>query len=112
MKKQQQIIRHGEIIMKQVEFLPEGAKLISSTKEKIVAHSETGHHHVLTATKPFNVYEHDGQTYIITMTTADLWHQKTGKDVHTTHTIQPAIYKLVLKKEFNYYTGILAAVRD
>tara|TARA_R110000868_G_C10970396_1_gene769751 strand:+ start:15428 stop:15802 length:375 start_codon:yes stop_codon:yes gene_type:complete len=104
--------RHGELTMKIVESLPAGAILKLSTNKHIVAHSETGHHHVLVADKPFNVYEHNGQTYIMTMKVAELVHEKTGKDVHKTHKIQPAIYQINIKKEFNYFTGLLQSVRD
>jgi len=112
MKNKKEIIRHGEVIMKSIGSLPQGAELKKELKEYIVAHSETGHHHVLTADKPFGVYEHDGQTYIMMYTTAELWHKKTGKDIHTPHKVKPAIYKVVLKKEFDYFKGILRQVRD
>ena len=37
---------------------------------------------------------------------------KSGKDVHKTHKVVPNIYKVILKKEFDYYQGVLRAVRD
>ena len=45
-----QIVRHGEVILKPITSLPKEAVLEKETNEYIVAHSETGHHHVL-ATK-------------------------------------------------------------
>lgn len=107
-----EIYRHGELIMKQVESLPEGAILSETTKSKIVAHSETGHHHVLEANTDFKIFTMIGDTYIEIPTIAQLRHEKTGKDVHKTHKIKPAIYKIVIKKEFDYFEGILRAVRD
>lgn len=108
-----QLVRHGEVILKP-SVLPKSAVLKSENKEVIVAHSETGHHHVLTAPdmSKIKVYMHNGDTYVEVPEISNLWHQKGGSDVHKTHVIQPAVYKLVLKKEFNYYKGALERVRD
>lgn len=106
------IVRHGEVIMKPVVSLPAGAILKETLKRKVVAHSETGHHHVLTAIKDFKVYSLMGNTFIEIPSIAELSHQKTGKDVHKTHKITPAIYQIVIKNEFDYFEGILRNVRD
>lgn len=105
------IYRHGELILKETT-LPEGAKKIEQTKETILSHSETGHHHVLTSAKPFEIYECNGQKYVMTMQVAELTHKKTGKDVHKTHKLVPAVYQIILKKEFDYFEGVMKTVRD
>lgn len=107
-----QIVRHGEVILKPVEFLPKEAVLKETTKKNIVAHSETGHHHVLEATKDFKIYTFMGDNYIEIPSVATLIHEKTGKDVHTPHKIAPGVYKVVIKNEFDYFAGALRAVRD
>jgi hypothetical protein len=108
-----QIIRHGEVILKPVE-LPKEAVLVKEAKEYIVAHSETGHHHVLkTETKkPFGIYSYNGKTYLGVIEDALLVHAKTGQDVHAPHKIVPAYYEVVIKKSFNYFTRALEKVRD
>ena len=106
-----QIVRHGEVILYPTT-LPVDAVLSETLKKKIVAHSETGHHHVLEAKQDFKIYTLMGDTYIEIPTVAELWHQKTGKDVHTPHNITPAVYKVVIKKEFDYFAGIIRDVRD
>lgn len=108
-----EIIRHGEVIMKP-SVLPEGAVLKQEEKEIIVAHSETGHHHVLSTLdmSKIKVYAHNGDTYVEVPQMAELWHQKSGKDIHKTHQVTPSVYKIVLKKEFDYFAGILRSVRD
>lgn len=106
------IYRHGELIMKPVTSLPEGAILKETTKRNIVAHSETGHHHILEAQQDFKIYTLMDDTYIEIPSIAELRHEKTGKDVHKTHKISPAIYKIVIKKEFDYFKGIIRQVRD
>jgi len=113
--KSQQIHRAGEVILKPVDTLPEKSSLKDVTNSAIIAHSETGHHHVL-ETKVKNkvkIYTTlDGETFVALENIGELTHKKTGKDVHTTHKVAPGIYKIILKKEFDYFQGILRVVRD
>lgn len=111
----QEIVRHGEVILKPVESLPENTSLKEETNSAIIAHSETGHHHLLqtktkNAVKIFTTL--DGETFVDIMEIGKLTHKKTGKDVHKTHTITPGLYKIILKKEFDYFAGVLRQVRD
>lgn len=111
-----EIVRHGEVILKP-STLPKGAKLEKEESKLIVAHSETGHHHVLEVKNKIDmskikVYSWNGDTYLEVPEIAELWHQKTGKDVHKTHKIAPSIYKVVIKKEFDYFAGLIRNVRD
>lgn len=106
------IVRHGEVILKQVDALPNGAELEKVIKKEIVAHSETGHHHVLEAQKDFKIYTWKGDRYIEIPELAELWHKKSGKDTHAPHKIIPGIYKINIKKSFDYFTGMLTRVRD
>ena len=112
-----QIVRHGEVILKQIKTLPDGAKINKESNKEIIAHSETGHHHILevkekTDLSKMKFYTWNEETYIEVTSIAELWHQKSGKDVHTPHTINPGIYKVQIKKEFDYYAGIIRKVRD
>lgn len=107
-----QIIRHGEVILKPIDNIPSEAILESEAEKYVVAHSETGHHHILEAQKPFKVFAWKGDKYIEVPEIAELWHQKTGPDVHTPHKIAPAIYQVVIKKQFNYFSKIMERVRD
>jgi len=112
-----QIVRHGEVILKPIVELPKGVKLEKEENKYIVAHSETGHHHVL-ATKEktdlskFKIYSFNGETYLEVPEMSELLHEKTGKDTHKTHPIVPAIYKVVIKKSFNYFSKAMERVRD
>lgn len=111
------IVRHGEVILKPILELPKEAKLEVETNRYIVAHSETGHHHILaikekTDLSKFKVYSWNGETYLEVPFISELLHEKTGKDAHKTHTIQPSIYKVVIKKSFDYYKGVMERVRD
>lgn len=106
------LIRHGEVILKEVSSLPKEAKLKTETKKHIVAHSETGHHHVLESIDNYKVYTWNGETYIELGSVGTLFHEKTGKEVHTPHKVAPAVYKIVIKKEFDYFAGAIRNVRD
>lgn len=111
----QEIVRHGEVILKPIDTLPQNLTLKESTSEAIIAHSETGHHHVLktqvkNAVKIYTTL--DGETFVQVEDIAQLLHKKTGKDVHKTHNVNPGAYKIILKKEFNYYSGLMQSVRD
>jgi hypothetical protein len=108
-----QIVRHGEVILKPVGELPKGATLVKESKEYIVAHSETGHHHVLTTDlSAFRVYTLKGDTYIEVTEMSELLHEKTGIEVHTPHKIVPAIYKIQIKKAYDYFSKRMSQVRD
>lgn len=111
------IVRHGEVILKPVSNLPPKAKLNREDKSIVVAHSETGHHHILQLKEKVDmskikVYTWKNDTYIEVPEVAELWHKKTGKDVHTPHEITPSVYKLIIKKEFDYFAGAIRKVRD
>lgn len=106
------IVRHGEVILKQIDILPKEAKLEKKVKSYIVAHSETGHHHVLESVKDFKVYFWKGDRYLEVPEMAKLLHEKTGKDTHKTHKIIPGIYKINIKKNFDYFKKAMTNVRD
>lgn len=110
-------IRHGEVILKPIAKLPKGAELKNEMKDVVVAHSETGHHHILSVKNKVDmskikVYPWNGETYLEVPEIAELWHQKTGSEIHTPHKVVPSIYKVIIKKEFDYFAGILKVVRD
>lgn len=103
--------RHGEVSLIPTKT-PKGAKLIKETKSFIVGHSESGHHHVLTATSPFKVYEHEGQTYIELTSEAKLTHQKTGEETHGVQILEPTTWLRVIKKSFSYASKVMRRVQD
>ena len=110
-----QIVRHGEVILKPISELPQGVVKETEADKYVVAHSETGHHHVLKVLdrgNPMTVFVKDGNKYIWVQGLSELFHEKTGQDVHTPHKIVPAIYEVVIKKSFNYFSRMLERVRD
>lgn len=108
-----QIIRHGEVLLKPISEIPQAAKLVKTGKSHIVAHSETGHHHVLELkTSALKIFELDGKTYLEVEDIGNLVHKKTGADVHKSHVVAPGKYEVVIKKAFNYFSKALEKVRD
>ena len=108
------IIRHGEVILYPIDYLPKGSELQKEEKEVIVAHSETGHHHVLSTIdmSKIKIYSWNGETYLEVPSVSKLWHQKSGSDVHAPHKVVPSFYKIQIKKNFDYFEGKIKAVRD
>jgi hypothetical protein len=100
------IHRHGEVVLIPCE-LPVNATLKSKGAKLIVGHSESGHHHALTATKDIEVYEavpvfDEREVYLAITTPPTLTHMKTGLEVHAPQTIEPGTYKRVIKKAYSY----------
>lgn len=107
------ICRAGEVTLLPIT-LPAEARLEEETNNYVVAHSETGHHHVLTLPdlSKVKIFTHLGDRYLEIPTEGSLWHQKTGNYVHKTHKVIPGVYKIIIKKEFNYFDKAIRAVRD
>lgn len=107
------IVRHGEIILKQINEIPEKAKLIKTGKNHIVGHSETGHHHVLELnTNALRVYELDNELYLDLGEKGNLVHKKTGSEIHTPHVITPGKFKVIVKQSYDYFAKAFTRVRD
>lgn len=104
--------RHGEIFLQKVGELPEGKGKVSKLKSFIVGHSETGHHHVLQSKTTFTVKEIENAfNYLVLDSPADIVHQK-DVNTHETITVEPGIYKVIKKTEYNPFTGLLQDVWD
>ena len=106
--------RHGEVVLKQVDKLPEGAKLIESGESVIVGHSESGHHHVLTVARGTGIvkmYEIDGKTYLDIPRKADLVHEKSAES-HGTQTFAPGIYIREIRQSYSYASQQMRRVLD
>lgn len=105
--------RHGEVIMKKVESLPEGAKLVEKGQKIIVGHSETGHNHVLEAEQGVTIkmYEIDGKMYLDLPAMANLVHQKSTES-HGTQTFAPGIYIREIRQSYSYAEKAMKRVLD
>jgi hypothetical protein len=101
-------LRHGENLLLPVAKIS-GKK--SSHKIFIVGHSETGHHHVLEATKPFDVLVDNDQIFIELFSEANLVHKKSF-DQHNTLVVKPGKYQVKRKTEYDPWQGVIREVFD
>lgn len=94
--------RQGELYIDRVESLPKGLKkVIPDNGKYIVAHSESGHHHII-EDRPFvNLYHSDDPmvSYLEVIEVTEqveclLKHLKEGVDKHDTLKFKPGIYEL------------------
>lgn len=100
-------IRHGEAML-----VPINAKVTGNPHTSfVVAHSETGHHHVLQSKTPFTVSEKDEEFIIELFEPAELVHLKTT-DKHKTLPVAPGRYKVVYKNEYNPFLQEIQKVQD
>lgn len=105
--------RHGEILLRSVDAIPKGAKLIEENKSIVVGHSESGHHHVLTAEKgvAIKMYEIDGKTYLDLPSKGTLTHQKASES-HQTQVFSPGIYIREIRQSYSYGQKIMRNTID
>lgn len=106
-------IRHGEILILPVDKLPENVEEIFSGNEYIVGHSETGHHHVAVAN--VTVYRPVGgdstDIYLRANKPGVIEHQKSF-DKHETKTLNPGLYLVRPKNEYDPFAKLIRQVRD
>jgi hypothetical protein len=107
------MIRHGEMLLIPVEELSENVEQIFEGKSFIVAHSETGHHHVavgdVTVFRPVGADSTD--IYLRANKESAIEHRKTF-DKHETKTIHPGIYICRAKTEYDPFRKLIQQVRD
>lgn len=97
---------HGENMLTPAE-MPKGKS--KKLKKFIVGHSESGHHHVLECAD-MDVIE-AAETVIRVNQQAKLKHLKSF-DIHETLTVEPGVYKITHKTEYNPWTKVLQRVFD
>ena len=107
MKKTNGGIRHGEVILMPTNSMLE--KITKRVKKFIVAHSETGHHHVIESETPFTVDEKN--MYLELFGDSAIVHKKTF-DMHKTLPLKKGIYKRYEAVEYDPFGKITRKVVD
>ena len=100
-------IRHGEAMLVPITKAVRGKQ----HTQYIIAHSETGHHHVLESKVPFVVSETDKQFVIELFEPAQIVHKK-QLDKHKTLPVASGKYKVVKKTEYDPWQEIIREVHD
>lgn len=110
---QNKLIRHGEMLLVPVAELPKDVEQIFEGTQYIVAHSETGHHHVavgdVTIFRPLGADTTD--IYLRANKDSMLEHRKVF-DKHETKTIQQGLYLCRPKSEYDPFAKLIKQVRD
>lgn len=102
------IYRHGDVVLRTIKEMPKKAKLFSSGKRNLLALGETtGHSHKLVTDTDVEVFELEGEKFFTLPSKATLTHEE-----HNTITLEPQVYKVVIKREFDYISESIRAVRD
>lgn len=111
MKDQRTPIQHGECLLLPVGKMPKG-KTVKVT-EQIIAHSETGHHHVVEAKQEFEVMGslEKQDLYLRLFEPAKLVHKK-ATDKHKTLTVPKGDWKILHKSEYDPYFQRIQRVVD
>lgn len=102
-------IRHGEVVLIPVKEIPAEATETFTGKEYIVAHSETGHHHV--AVGSVGVLTLGETTFLKVYQDSVIEHRKTHEK-HETKTLLKGLYTVTFKKAYDYFKKTLENVRD
>lgn len=105
-------IIHGENAIMPVEKVPDGLNWHPET-HAIIGHSESGHHHLLEAAKDteYELAELDGVLYLRLTDTAKIIHKKSF-DVHEAVTLDPGLYQVTHKLEYDPFAQVRRAVYD
>lgn len=89
------IFRHGDILLKQIEKLPEGRKEI---KDKTLAYGEvTGHSHRFMNPDDIRRYKAKEKVYLEALLQGTLIHEE-----HKPLIIDPGIYEQIKEREYDY----------
>lgn len=96
----------GDLLLRRIDKLPEGLKPMATEKGAfVVAHSETGHNHIIMERPGIKVYTGDDSmvSYLEVIEATDkteaLLEHLRGHDTHETLVIPPGIYELRRQRE-------------
>lgn len=111
MKEERTAIQHGEALMLPVDKMPKG-KVTKVTKQ-IIAHSETGHHHVVEAKQEFEVMGslEKEDLYLRLFEPARLVHKK-ATEKHKDLIVPKGDWKILHKTEYDPFAGLIRRVQD
>lgn len=107
---------HGENALIPVAKAPKGT--VTSHKMFIFGHSETGHHHIAKSDTEFNVIEvadENNQSlkriFLEVFEPTNVVHKKSF-DIHETKVIQPGVYEVAHKTEYDPFEKVRRSIFD
>ena len=97
----------GDLLLTRIDALPDGLEKNSPTDGKhIVAHSETGHHHVIDAVrgkstvKMYRLPEEIYEAFIVVEGDAATLEHERSFDTHEPIKIEPGVYRISRQREY------------
>ena len=90
-----QYIAQGDLNLFRVDDIPEAPE----TEDHVLAHSETGHHHVIEGNAVRVFRQDDFVSYVDTQETAKVVHLR-GFDTHETVEVPPGKYRVTRQREY------------
>ena len=99
------IYRHGDIWLKSIDGIPEGA--VKEETNVLVRGEHTGHAHTLVEDDTYELLIKDMKKYLKVYKPTQLNHQE-----HHTITIEPGIYRIDIEREIDPFEGKIREVRD
>ena len=111
---------HGEVTIIKIDALPEGVKTQPLKRDKngyVIAHSESGHHHVLSGQGRVDVMERTESVpegmRIIYAALADPHNLiQDAPTPHKGYALDPGLYEFRISREFNPFTEQARRVAD
>lgn len=98
MKTVEKVAFQGDVMFVKVDALPKSAKAEKTKGAVVVAHSETGHHHVIKG-KLVKVFREDAMTcYLSLSTPAEVVHKR-PYDTHAPFRLTAGIWKVRRQRE-------------
>lgn len=91
----------GDLLITRISQLPADAQALQKTGMQIVAHSETGHHHVM-STESATFYQAANDEfvlYVVVDNDTTLLHER-GFDTHAPISVGPGIYRINRQREY------------
>lgn len=105
MKTFKDIAAQGDMLIRRITELPKSNHIYEAKIEKgnyVLAHSETGHNHVVKAAKDVKFYANDNDpfiAYLVVDNTADAVHMR-GFDTHESIRFDKGVYEIRRQREY------------
>jgi alpha-D-ribose 1-methylphosphonate 5-triphosphate synthase subunit PhnL len=99
--------QQGDVLLKRVDKLPNGAKEVERKNGKVVVmHGESGHTHIISDVDAM-FYEKDGKSYLVATKPVTLTHEE-----HHAQTIETGIWEVIQVREKDWLSGLVRKVID
>ena len=89
-------IRNGDVFLRRIEGLPQGAERRAMPRPEVLAYGEvTGHSHQITGAV-VERYDHDGRAYVLLDQAGVLTHEE-----HGTADLEAGAYELIIERDYD-----------